>query len=176
MATDARKHTVPADTDDPDVVGDLAALSASVRDIIQVDNTTARAAVIDALTTAGIGPTATNPVYVHRSDAAPGRELEVTTDGTTWRTLSTNGALAVASGEVVISPSGANIPTSTAVTFPAGRFTVAPAVQVTANTTVPGTSVTGVGYSGVTATGFTVWCTRTNTSPTNLGWLAMEIA
>lgn len=173
---DARGHTIPTGTDAPDAPGALADLSLSIRDVIQVDNTTARGAVVSALTAAGQGPSATNPVYVHRTDAPPGRELEVSKDGTTWTTIAAGGSVAMTGSEVVITPSAANVPTSVNVTFPAGLFAVAPLVQVTANTSVPGTSVTGVGYTNVTTSGCTIWCTRSNTNATNVGWLATEIA
>jgi hypothetical protein len=53
--------------------------------IHEVANTTER----DALA-AAFGPSATRPLYVHRGDAPTGGSLEVTTDGTTWRTIWTS--------------------------------------------------------------------------------------
>lgn len=176
MATDARKHTVPADTDDPDVVGDMGALSASIRDIIQVDNTTARQAVIDALTAAGIGPTATNPVYFDRTDAAGGRQLERTIDGTTFETFYTSaaGARAEADGEVTATTIAAGGTASFPVTFPAGRFSVAPRVTVSSDS-----SRLSYAAVSITTTGCTVqasnW-TSAAASPTKLVWFAREAA
>lgn len=85
MATDVRAHTVPAATDHPSRAA-LLALSLSTRDPIPVANTTARAALIVSLASAGITPTTANPVFVFRADAGAGFELEVTTDGTNWTT------------------------------------------------------------------------------------------
>lgn len=94
MATDARGHTVPAAGDHPSRAA-LLALSLAIRDPIPVANTTARGTLITTLTSAGVGPSTTNPVYVHRADARADAALEVTTDGTTWRAVPlTNGLTA----------------------------------------------------------------------------------
>lgn len=86
MATDLRGHTVPGPLETPRRAA-LTDLSLSIRDIVYVANATARAQLVTDLTTAGHGPSTSNPLYVHRGDAASGRELEVTTDGTTWRAV-----------------------------------------------------------------------------------------
>ena len=80
--------------------------------------------------------------------------------------------IASASGLIAITPSGANVPTSAAIAFPAGRFASPPAVMVTAASAVPGTGVTGVGVTNVSATGATIWVTRSNTTNTSLYWHA----
>lgn len=80
-----------------------------------------------------------------------------------------------AQGRVQITPSAANTPTGVSVTFPVGRFTVAPRLQVTAATAVPGTVVTGVGYSGTTSAGTTVYVTRTDTTTTPVDWSAEQM-
>ena len=166
MSTDARGHEVPAGTDDPgQVIAQLEALSLSVRDVVFVANTTERAAAATALS-----PSATDPLYVHRADAPKGKNLEWTADGSTWEAVSIGG---FAVGSVTISSTAADTPNSTTVTFPAGRFSGPPVVMLTANTTVPSTGVTGLGVTGVTASGCTIWCTRANTSSTNVLWLAV---
>lgn len=87
MGTDIRKHTAPlaGETPSRQVINDL---SLTVNDVIPIANTTARAQLVADLTAAGFTPSQTKPLYVHRADAGTGQELEVTTDGTTWRTIS----------------------------------------------------------------------------------------
>lgn len=77
----------------------------------------------------------------------------------------------IASGQVTITPSAANTPTSLAVT--GLNLTGTVRVVATANTAAPGTTVTGVGVTGVSGSGFTLWVTRTNTSPTAVNWVAI---
>lgn len=86
MATDARGHTVPASTDHPSRAT-LLNLSLGIRDLIPTATTTTRATLISALTAAGQGPSTSNPIYVFRADARPDAAIEVTTDGTTWRSI-----------------------------------------------------------------------------------------
>lgn len=52
--------------------------------VAHVASVTARAAHVTALATDGYTPTAATPVFVWRADAAAGRQLEVTIDGTNW--------------------------------------------------------------------------------------------
>lgn len=75
-------------------------------------------------------------------------------------------------GTINIVPSAANVPTTGVVTFPVGRFSGIPNVQVSLKSTVPGSQVTGWGFSGESATGFTAYVTRTNTTSTTLSWAA----
>ena len=87
MATDLRGHTVPAAGDNPSRAA-LTTLAMSVRDPIPVANATARAALIVSLAAASpaVVPSTSNPVFVFRADATAGGQLEVTVDGTNWRT------------------------------------------------------------------------------------------
>jgi hypothetical protein len=78
----------------------------------------------------------------------------------------------IESGQVVITPSAANTPTSVAVTF-ATPYAAAPAVMVSAYSAVAGTQILGVGVTNITTTGCTIWLTRTNTTPGTVGWLAV---
>lgn len=73
-------------------------------------------------------------------------------------------------GTVSITPV-ANVPTSTAVTFPFA-FPSTPNVVVTAGTSVPGSEVKEVSVGAVTTTGFTAWIYRTNTTSTAVYWVA----
>lgn len=83
MATDARGHTVPASTDRPRRQN-LLDLSTSINAITTVANTTARAALVTAMTTAGLTPSTALPLLVYRTDAA---RLEMTIDGTNWTVI-----------------------------------------------------------------------------------------
>lgn len=78
-----------------------------------------------------------------------------------------------AGGRVTITPSAANTATSIAVTFPTGLFSASPEVMVTPYTTA-GAAVTACSASSITATGCLIWLTRTNTTPTILGWTAKQ--
>jgi hypothetical protein len=80
----------------------------------------------------------------------------------------------IAYGQVSITPSAANTPTSINVTGLAMKGTTFYAMATPA-TTVPGSQVTGVGVSSVSSTGLTVWATRTNTTATNVNWLVIGI-
>jgi hypothetical protein len=75
-------------------------------------------------------------------------------------------------GNVSITPSAANTPTSKVVTFKQ-EFSGSPSVVASANTSVPGTTVLGVGTSSRSATGCTIWVTRTNTTETTVNWIAV---
>ena len=125
---------IPAGTDAFDPVADFSDLAGSLigRVVVPVANTTAR----DALATA-VAPTTSNPLIVYRSDANAGRQIEYTFNGTAWTPLTavgTNGLpYAQASGLITgttTAVSVMNIP----ITFPGGRFSVAPLVQVTLQT------------------------------------------
>jgi hypothetical protein len=72
-------------------------------------------------------------------------------------------------GQVSITPSAANTPTSVNVTglsLEGSTFTG----FASAATTVPGTQVTGVGATAPSSSGLTVWATRTNTTATLVNW------
>lgn len=92
MATDARNHTVPAAAGHP-ARADILSLALGIRDLIPVANTTARAAVITAMASAGVSVSTSNPVFVYRADARPDSAIEVTTDGTTWKTIALGSGL-----------------------------------------------------------------------------------
>ena len=77
----------PSGTDAFRPTADQRTMARSIRHIVYVANTTERSAVVAAMTAAGNAPSITNPVYVHRGDAAGGRELEFSPDGTNWRTV-----------------------------------------------------------------------------------------
>lgn len=81
MATSVRKHTVPAGTETPSRAAILNGFL-SVNDIVPVANTTERSSAATS-----IGPTASRPLFVYRADAPVGQEIEVTENGTAWRTV-----------------------------------------------------------------------------------------
>ena len=75
-------------------------------------------------------------------------------------------------GNVSISPSAANTPTSKAVTF-AKEFSGSPDIVASGHTSVPGTTLLGVGTASRSTTGCTIWITRTNTTDTTVNWIAV---
>ncbi|MFE4697297.1 hypothetical protein ACFRIC_09405 [Streptomyces sp. NPDC056738] len=75
----------------------------------------------------------------------------------------------MAFGQVSITPSAANTPTSINVTGLSLQGTTFLG-YASAATTVPGTQVTGVGATSPSSTGLTVWATRTNTTATLVNW------
>lgn len=84
MATTPEGIEYPVGSDPFDPAGDLAAQAASFEShvIVPVPSVSARGALATT-----VAPTAANPLFVHRQDAAAGRELEWTPDGTAWRTI-----------------------------------------------------------------------------------------
>src|SRR5699024_4771386 len=80
--------------------------------------------------------------------------------------------MAVGKGETVTVPSGSAFNTKT-VTFPQGRFTTPPTVVVSADTT--SAALVNVGALSVTKDGFTLSVRRTNSTPTGVDWIAMEV-
>lgn len=85
MVADIRGHEVPPATGVPPARAALLNLSLSVRDTVYVANTTARAQLVSDLTSAGVAPSATNPLFVYRGDTDV---MEVTENGTTFRRIS----------------------------------------------------------------------------------------
>lgn len=77
-------------------------------------------------------------------------------------------------GSVTITPSSANVPTSSDVTF-AEEYDSVPMVITVAQTTAIGTIVTGHTASNLANNGFKAWVTRTNTTATAIGWIAIGI-
>ena len=86
------------------------------------------------------------------------------------RVLFSNGLL-IQWGRESITPV-ANTPTKKDVTF-AVAYTDTPVVITTPQTAVPGTGVTGSAAASITATGFDCYVTRTGTTATSVGWLAI---
>ena len=79
--------------------------------------------------------------------------------------------MAVGKGETVtVTSGGYNTKT---VTFPQGRFTTPPTVVVSADTTSE--ALINVGALSVTKDGFTLSVRRTNSTPTGVDWIAMEV-
>jgi hypothetical protein len=123
MTTDTRGHTVPATNDHPSRQGWVLGPLLSVRDPIPVANATARAALIVALAalSPAIVPSTANPVFIFRADAAPGSEIEYTTNGTSWTTMATS------AGSSIITPAsvaGAGASLSGAAVILAGASSV----------------------------------------------------
>jgi hypothetical protein len=89
MATNPLGLEYPEGADSFQPHTDIQALADSARGrvIIPVASVAAR----DSLETA-LPPSASEPLYVFRADAPAGREVEYTTDGTTWRALVAEGS------------------------------------------------------------------------------------
>lgn len=95
---------------------------------------------------------------------------DVTHANHSGRVLFSNGLL-IQWGRESITPV-ANTPTKKDVTF-AVAYTDTPVVITTPQTAVPGTAVTGSAAASITATGFDCYVTRTGTTATSIGWLAV---
>jgi hypothetical protein len=98
MASNARKHTIPAGADTSvsrDTI--FEDFGNSIRDVVPVANTTERTQLVTALTNANPtqAPSATRPLVVHRADAPGLHRLEYTINGTVW--LPASGTLFFAS-------------------------------------------------------------------------------
>jgi len=78
---------------------------------------------------------------------------------------------ATAAGVVTIT-TVANTYTTVAVTFPVGRFTVAPTVVVSWTTNAHNTTMLGCAATSITAAGCNVGALRTSASPTQVAWIA----
>ena len=82
------------------------------------------------------------------------------------------GGLAIQWGNVTVTPTAVNTPTSAKVTFPIPYIGI-PFVVTNPATTVPGTTVIGVCAANVSATDFDAVLTRSNTTNTHIRWLAI---
>jgi hypothetical protein len=132
MATDARGHTIPASTDHPSRAGWVLSPLLSVKDPIPTANTTTRATLITTLgaLTPAITASTSNPIYVWRADAGSGRELELTVDGTNWRTVVSGNV----SGHAARATAGA-VADSTVTNFSWDAPTLAGGMTCASNTT-----------------------------------------
>lgn len=85
MASNARKHVVPAGPDSAVTRATIfETFGNSIRDVVPVANTTGRTQLVGDLTAAGEAPSATKPLYVYRADAPGLHRTEVTIDGSVW--------------------------------------------------------------------------------------------
>lgn len=81
----------------------------------------------------------------------------------------------MAGGLVTITPSAADTATTTAVTYPAGRFSATPIVLATPNSSVGQAGVIIRAWSqSLTQTGCVIGMSRSNVVATNVMWLAVE--
>lgn len=119
--TDVRGHSVPLSTEHPSRSTWVLAPLLTVRDPIPVADTTARATKVTDLASAGITPSTSNPIFFFRADAGTGLELEYTTDGSTWQTIPSTGAIeasrAVGSATISVTSLAAGTGTFVAVAF-----------------------------------------------------------
>lgn len=111
--------------------------------------------------------------------AAP--KVFVADTGTTQCDLDVTGVVTSGSeifGNVSITPSAANTPTSTTVTYALKGSTFrgfATANTVNPGTTGAGTGVTGVSMTSVASTSALLWVNRQNTTSTNVYWMVKSI-
>lgn len=132
-------------------------------------------------------PTPAKPLYVHRQNAGTGLELEVTTDGTNWRTIRPFGPgqpWAEAAGQFSV-PAQTIAPNALSpaytVNLPSGRFSDAPIINLQLYG-VPGGSV-GLEprVSGYSASSFTLYLSnvsslsRTILVPIVVFWRAVQM-
>jgi len=95
MVTNARGQKIIAGTGEPVTRARINALLDEVYDIRPVATLTARAQLVAALTTAGLGPSPARPLYVDREDAPAGMRLERTYNGTSWDAVPTMGSVPI---------------------------------------------------------------------------------
>jgi hypothetical protein len=103
MATNPLGLEYPEGADSFQPHTDIQALADSARGRVIVP--VASEAERDALETA-LPPSTSLPLYVFRADAPVGREIEYTTDGTTWRTLVAQGTSDQKATSVAYNPTG----------------------------------------------------------------------
>lgn len=90
-----------------------------------------------------------------------------------WRQIISPGTpTAVATGQVTGTAPAAGGTVAMNVTFPAGRFTAAPKVTVSVQSSLP--SQVSCGYGGVSATGCTIYMYRQNDTTTTISWVAVQ--
>lgn len=86
-----------------------------------------------------------------------------------------NGAWpSVARGDVIL-PGGSGNVTTVSVTFPSGRFSEPPSVNVNPRTSVIGTTFQGVAAGDISKSGFTVYGLRSNSTNTTIEWIAIGV-
>jgi hypothetical protein len=78
-----------------------------------------------------------------------------------------------AGGLVTITPSSAGAATAVAVTFPAGRFTVAP--WMVSNMSAGSNTDRQTGVTGVTTTGATITLTSATAAGVPIYWIALQV-
>jgi hypothetical protein len=161
---------VPASTDVFDPDGDMRAMGDSFagRIIVPVANTTER----DALATT-LSPSSSEPLYVHRADAPAPQRLEWTEDGTTWHTPGGNPSAAGSGTTPAIA--AINTTYTKAITFPTGRFSVAPIVNARTDLILSPPANTHMWVDSVTTAGANVNIRRSVTSAAvDFTWIAVE--
>lgn len=95
MASNARKHVVPGGGDASVSRATIfEAFGNTIHDVVPVANATEAAQVVADLVDAGVGPSTTHPLVVHRADARGLHRLEYTVDGSVW--LPASGVLSFA--------------------------------------------------------------------------------
>lgn len=158
--TDVRGHTVPTSTEHPSRQGWVLSPLLSVKDPIVVTSTTDRTTKLSDLAAAGITPSLTNPIIFFRSNGYDGRQLEYTTDGTTFHTLPASIFLekyrARGTGTIPAGTLASGEGTSVAVSF-GKTFSSIPKVVVSLSGAPSGTVFLVPRAINATTTGFTLY-------------------
>lgn len=80
-----RGHTIPLPTEASFTIDAIfEAFGESIHDVIPVANSTARGQLVSDMVAKSKGPSASNPLVVHRADAPGLHRIEYTVDGTVW--------------------------------------------------------------------------------------------
>lgn len=156
--TDVRGHSVPLAGEHPSRSAWLLAPLLSVKDPIPVASTAARATKVTDLASAGITPSTSNPIFFARADAGAGRELEYTTDGTTFRTVTATPVTpwGMAAGQYTFTTTAVTV-MSQVISLPAGRFAVSPRMTANISTPVGGSAAMTVRAMATSSTSFTLY-------------------
>lgn len=85
MALNARRHTIPAGTDQTiNRATIFETFGQSVHDVVPVASATDQDLLVSDMQAASVGPSTSNPLVTVRADAPGLHRIELTTDGTTW--------------------------------------------------------------------------------------------
>ena len=95
-----------------------------------------------------------------------------TSEGDSSGSVKYASGLTIQWGKVSVTPSAANTPTSKKVTFPTPYRSI-PFVVTNSASSVPGTKVLGTSAANVTKADFDAVVTRTDTTETNIRWMAI---
>lgn len=173
MATGNYKWTEVDPYSVPDVPRDVNILAKEIDTSLKSEATSIRTSVsaqdtrikaVEQL--GGLAPGSVSDATVASLVAQSGTSTRTNLDGRYPLKANTQ----ITAGFATITLTAANTPASVTVTFPAGRFSAAPSLVPTPNSTAPGTI--SLSTSGVTASAATIWATRASTGDVTVYWIA----